>query len=244
VTPALGTLHVCADAASLADEVAAWLTARAAATPERFVLSLAGGSTPKPLYQRLAAPGAADRFPWERTHILFGDERFVPPDHPASNARMARAALLDHVPIPPAQVHAMPTTLASPEAAATAYAATLATLYGATTLDPARPLHDVCLLGLGDDGHTASLIPGTPVLEERNAWVAVVGHGRPEVRLTLTYPPLESSRALVFLVSGAGKAAILDAVLSGGSSVPAARLRPAGEVFWFADRAAAGRWAA
>jgi 6-phosphogluconolactonase len=244
VTPTLGTLHVFDDAAGLARGAADWLTARALDRTDRFVVSLAGGSTPRPVYQALAAPGLRERFPWERTHVVFGDERFVPPDDPANNASMARAALLDHVPIPPAQVHAMPTTLASAEAAATAYAATLATLYGGDRLTADHQLHDVCLLGLGEDGHTASLIPGEPVLHERTAWVAVVGHGRPEVRITLTYPPLESSRAVVFLVAGAGKRDILDAVLSGTSDAPAARLRPTGEVHWFVDRAAAGRWAA
>ncbi len=243
MTPSFGTLHVFEDAAAMARLGAEWLTAQAIRSSERFVVSLAGGSTPRPLYEQLASPDLRERFPWERTHIAFGDERFVPPDHPASNARMTREALLDHVPIPPGQVHAVPTMLATPEAAAGAYAATLATLYGSDTLSPDRALHDVCLLGLGDDGHTASLIPGEPVLDERRAWVAVVGHGRPEVRITLTYPPLESSRAVVFLVAGAGKREILDQVLSGGSAAPAARLRPSGEVLWFADRAAAGRWA-
>jgi 6-phosphogluconolactonase len=244
VTPAHGTLHVFEDAAALAREGAAWLAARARQSARerggRFVLSLSGGSTPRPLYQQLAL---TSDFPWARTHIVFGDERFVPPDDPASNAGMAKAALLDHVPISPAQIHPVPTTLATPQAAADAYASTLQMLYGGTALAADRPLHDVCLLGLGEDGHTASLLPGDAVLAEQHRWVAVVGHGRPEVRITLTIPPLESSRAVVFLVAGAGKRAILDRMLSGGSDVPAARLRPVGEVFWFADRAAAGRWA-
>ncbi|MGC1578307.1 MAG: 6-phosphogluconolactonase [Beijerinckiaceae bacterium] len=98
-------------------------------------------------------------------------------------------------------------------------------------------------MGLGEDGHTASLVPGEPVLEERKRWVAVVGHGRPEVRITLTYAALESSATTVFLVQGEGKRAILDRVLSGDDTVPAGKLRPQGELFWLVDAAAAGKWA-
>jgi 6-phosphogluconolactonase len=116
-------------------------------------------------------------------------------------------------------------------------------LYGGATLSPDRPLIDVCLLGMGDDGHTASLIPGQPVLEERRRWVAAVGHGRSEPRITLTYPALESSRVVAFLVSGKGKQATLDQILSGKSGAPAARLKPVGQIIWFVDRDAAGRWA-
>jgi 6-phosphogluconolactonase len=112
--------------------------------------------------------------------------------------------------------------------------------YGATTLDPARPLFDITLLGLGPDGHTASLIPDEPVLEERKRWVAAVSHGRPEILITMTYPPIESSRQVAFLVAGKEKAPILGQIRAGGSRVPAARLRPVGELIWFTDKAAAG----
>ena len=112
--------------------------------------------------------------------------------------------------------------------------------YGAKALDPARPLFDLTLLGVGPDGHTASLLPGDPVLDERNRWVAVVAHGRPEIRITMTYPAIESSRRVAFLVAGREKASILRAIRAGDSQVPAARVRPIGEIFWFVDRAAAG----
>jgi 6-phosphogluconolactonase len=110
--------------------------------------------------------------------------------------------------------------------------------YGASILDPARPFFDITLLGLGADGHTASLLPGESVLAERRSWVAAVSHGRPEIRITMTYPVIESSRAVAFLVAGREKAAILRAIRA-GSAVPAARVRPIGALFWFVDRAAA-----
>jgi 6-phosphogluconolactonase len=106
--------------------------------------------------------------------------------------------------------------------------------------NPTRPLFDVTLLGLGADGHTASLLPDEPVLQERKRWVAAVSHGRPEIRITTTYPVIESSRRVAFLVTGKEKAAILRAILAGGSQVPAARVQAVGELFWFVDRAAAG----
>jgi 6-phosphogluconolactonase len=243
-TPALGTLRVFDDAQALAEGAAEFVCERAEASHGRFVVSLSGGSTPKPLYQALASDTLAKRFPWDRAVFLFGDERFVPPDDPASNYRMVREAMFSRAPVPAQNIHPMPTSGVTAEECAAQYERTLATLYGGHTLAKDRPLHDVMLLGLGDDGHTASLIPGEPVLQERERWVAVVGHGRPEVRITLTYPPLESSAVTIFLVAGAGKREILDKVLSGQADVPAAKLRPEGELFWFVDRAAAGSWAA
>jgi 6-phosphogluconolactonase len=112
--------------------------------------------------------------------------------------------------------------------------------YGASTLLPDEPLFDVCLLGLGDDGHIASLIPGESALLERNRWVTVVAHGRPETRITLTYPAIEASRHIAFLVSGESKRTILREVLAGGSTKPAAQLSPMGDILFLADRAATG----
>ncbi len=243
MTPAHGTLRVFDDAAALAAGAAEFICERAEASHRRFVMSLSGGGTPKPVYQALAGDTLVKRFPWDRAAFLFGDERFVPPDDPASNYRMVREAMFSRAPVPPGNIHAMPTAGATAEQCAAQYERTLAALYGGHTLAKDRTLHDMVLLGLGDDGHTASLIPGESVLDEHVRWVAVVGHGRPEVRITLTYPALQSSAVTIFLVSGEGKRAILDRVLGGDDSLPAGRLRPEGELFWFADRAAAGTWA-
>jgi 6-phosphogluconolactonase len=141
--------------------------------------------------------------------------------------------------VPPENIHPIPTD-GTPEDAARRYERTLQDAYGAATLDPQRPLFDITLLGIGADGHTASLLPGESVLNERKRWVADVSHGRPEVRITLTYPAIDSSRRVAFLVAGEEKAAIFSAIRSGNSDVPAARVRPVGELIWFADRAAAG----
>jgi 6-phosphogluconolactonase len=137
----------------------------------------------------------------------------------------------------PKAIHAIPTD-GTPESAAARYEALLKSEYGAQALAPKRPLFDLNLLGLGDDGHTASLLPGEPVLQERDRWVAAVPHGRSEPRITLTYPALEASRVTVFLVSGAAKANALQRARADDPTIPAGRLRPQGSLFWFADLAA------
>ena len=236
---ATGRIEVLSDPLALAHRVAEWMTQAALAAQGSFRVSLSGGSTPKALYGLLAADEFRDRFPWQRVSWYWGDERFVPYDHPESNFRMTREAMLGKAPVPPENIHPIPTD-GTPEDAARRYELTLQQAYGAAKLDPHRPLFDVTLLGLGGDGHTASLLPGEPALSERKHWVAVVSHGRPEVRITMTYPVLESSRRVAFLVAGEEKAAIFSAIRKGGSQVPAARIRPVGELFWFVDRAAAG----
>jgi 6-phosphogluconolactonase len=143
----------------LARATAAWLREHAVAGGPRCAICLAGGSTPRRVYELLASAERA-AFPWQRTHWFFGDERFVPHDHPDSNYRMVRAALLDAAPLPPENVHPIPTA-GRPAQAAQAYAQELQAFYGAAALDPQRPLFDVVLLGVGEDGHTASLFPGT-----------------------------------------------------------------------------------
>jgi 6-phosphogluconolactonase len=227
------------DPQALAQHVAEWMTATAVASSGPFRVSLSGGSTPKALYALLASDAFRDRFPWERVSGYWGDERFVPYDHPDSNYRMTREAMLSKAPVPPENVHPVP-IVGMPDEAAAQYEKELQKDYGASELDPARPLFDITLLGLGPDGHTASLLPGEPVLQERKRWVAAVAHGRPEVRITMTYPVIESSRRVAFLVAGDEKAEIFSAIRAGNSQVPAARVQPVGELFWFVDQAAAG----
>lgn len=234
MTPA----RIAADRDALATEIADWFAARVAAAAGVVRVALSGGATPRDLFAKLAAPPYREAIPWARVELFWGDERFVPADHPESNYGMTRRALLDHIAIPAANIHPIPTD-GTPDEAASRYEALLREVYGAETLDPARPLFDIVFLGLGEDGHTASLLPGQVVLAERRAWVAAVTQGRPETRITLTYPALESSRHVAFLVAGASKAAICRAVREGRADVPAARLHPAGETLWFLDRAAA-----
>ena len=234
-----GPMTVFADPQAVAEAVANWLVEEAAGKPS-FAISLSGGSTPKRLYETLATAAFRDRFPWDKTQWFFGDERFVPADDKDSNFRMVREAMLSKVPVPEANIHAFDTTASSPEESALRYDGLLKRFYGSHTFDPARPLFHVTLLGLGPDGHTASLIPGQPVLEERTKWVAAVAEGRPEARLTLTYPAIESSGAIAFLVTGADKAEMLAHVRSGAEDVPAGRLRSQAEAHWFVDKAAAG----
>jgi 6-phosphogluconolactonase len=234
-----GRIETLADPAALAYHAAEWLTSAALATTGDFRVSLSGGSTPKALFSLLASDPFVGRVPWARVSWFWGDERFVPYDHPESNYRMTREAMLSKAPVPPANIHPVPAD-GTPEEAAARYERTLQAAYGAAVLDPARPMFDITLLGLGPDGHTASLLPGEPVLQERKRWVAAVSHGRPEIRITMTYPVLESSRQVAFLVSGQAKAGIFRTIRDGNSDVPAARVKPVGELIWFVDRAAAG----
>ena len=222
----------------LAHDVAEWLTARAIAKPGRFAICLSGGSTPQALYEALATDQYRARFPWDRSYWFFGDERFVPHDDADSNYLMARTALLDHAPIPPANIMPIPGT-GAPEQAAADYAALLSSYYGSQALDMTRPLFDVTFMGLGEDGHTASLFPGNAVLEETRKWVAAVRDPSvKQARITLTYPALACSAAMAFLVAGDAKRAVLKRVLSGDRSAPAARATAVGELIWFVDDAA------
>ena len=229
-----------ADKASLAASFADWLVARYEATTGPFALNLSGGSTPKSVYELLATEAYSARFDWTRVHVFFGDERFVPPDHPDSNYRMAREAMLSKVPIPEGNVQAVPTTGGDPAAAAAEYEATLKRFYGRDTLDLARPLFAVTLLGLGEDGHTASLFPGVAALDERTKWVTEVIGAKPEPRITMTYPVLASSREVAFLVAGAGKREMLGRLLRGDPAIPAAHVETAGNLTVFCDEAALG----
>jgi 6-phosphogluconolactonase len=185
-------------------------------------LALAGGSTPRPVYERLAAAA----LPWSEIDVWFGDERCVPPDDPDSNYRMAHEALLAHV---AARVHRMPGETCD----ALAYERELTRVYG-----DGVPRLDLALLGLGDDGHTASLFPGDPALEERDRLVAHVQRAD-HARLTLTLPVLSAASVAIFLVAGERKREPLRRLLAGDRAIPAACV-DAARVVVFADRAAAG----
>ncbi len=212
------------------------------------IVALAGGSTPRGLYRVLAAD-YADRLDWSRIHLAWGDERCVPPGHPQSNYRMAREAMLDALALPPGNVHRVPTEL-PPEDAARAYEAELRALFG--LVEPSAPptelmpRFDLMLLGMGTDGHTASLFPGAPVLRERERWVAAYDAGGDVGwRVTLTPVALNAARHVIWLVSGPDKAAPLREVLHGPHrphELPAQIVRPqSGEVLWLVDAPAAAR---
>jgi 6-phosphogluconolactonase len=226
------------NAEALAHAVAQWLCGLAQASDHPFAVCLSGGSTPRRLYECLAAPHIASRFPWSRTHWFWGDERFVPHNHRDSNYWMARDAFLSLVPVPDSNIHPVPTEDLSPEQAATAYETTLKRFYGADLLASDRPLFDVTLLGIGEDGHTASLFPGQPALQETGRWAVAVIGAKSEARITLTYPALNSSRDVAFLVTGEDKRGVVARAQGGDRMLPAALVRPVGRLHWFADRAA------
>jgi 6-phosphogluconolactonase len=235
--PATASVEVAENPEALARRAAKWIADLAAASRGRFAIALSGGSTPRRLYQLLSETPHREAMPWDRIHWFWGDERFVPWDDPASNYGMTYAALLGRAPVPPENIHGIATN-GTPAEAAAAYEQALKSYYGSDDLDPARPLFDIQILGLGPDGHTASLIPGTSALEERRRWAVEITGARPETRITLTYPVLESSRHTAFLAAGAEKREILSRALAGDQALPAARLRPVGELTWFIDEAA------
>lgn len=263
---------------ALADAVAAHVAecASAAISAEgRFTIALSGGSTPRAAYARLAGPDSRLPTPdWRRTHVLWGDERCVPPDDPRSNYRMAKEALLDRVPIPPDHIHRIRGE-DDPEIAAPEYERTLRSLLGchperSEELGKPLPINpsssgslislgmtdslDLALLGLGEDGHTASLFPGQPAVHEIDRWVVAVPgssrspltvHRSPTVlwRVTLTPGILNRARNVTFIVSGAGKAQTLQRVVEGPFNpdiLPAQAIRPGeGRLVWMIDEAAA-----
>ena len=225
-------------AEALAHDVAEWLCARAQASDGDFTICLSGGATPRRLYERLASPALASRFPWGRAHWFWGDERFVPHDDADSNYKMACDAFLARVPVSGDHIYAIPTEGLSPEEAAAAYETTLKHFYDAGTISPNRPLFDVTLLGIGEDGHTASLFPGQPALQETRRWAVAVVGAKSEPRITLTYPALNSSRDVAFLVTGLGKREVVARALAGDRTIPAAMVQPVGHLHWFVDRAA------
>ena len=192
-------IDVSPDPEALAHRVAQWIADLACHNSGRLRgVCLSGGSTPRRLYQLLAAPPLRDVMPWQRIHWFWGDERFVPWDHPDSNYGMARAGDAGPRPGPTRQHPRHRICRHASRCGARLSAMRCNRITEPSGLDPARPLFDVVLLGMGPDGHTASLIPGEPVLDEKARWVAEVTHGRPEARITLTYPALDSSRSIGF----------------------------------------------
>ncbi|MGA9307667.1 MAG: 6-phosphogluconolactonase [Candidatus Sulfotelmatobacter sp.] len=207
----------------------------------RFAIALSGGSTPRNMYTLIAANAAAT-LPWDRMFFFFGDERHVPPDDPDSNYRMANESLLAKIPIPPANVFRIPAENPDADAAAEIYEQTLRKFFG---LAPGEfPRFDLILLGIGPDGHTASLFPETAALQEKTRlvvanWVEKLGTSR----ITLTLPVLNHARCVAFLVSGIDKAAALHEILEGkapAEKYPSKLVQPSeGKLIWFVDRAAA-----
>jgi 6-phosphogluconolactonase len=228
------------NAAALAETAARRLIARVKAQP-RAAVCLTGGSSPQALYRLLGETPWREEVPWDRVHWFIGDERFVPEADPLSNMGTVRRLLLDRVHAPKANIHPIPTDANDPEGAASLYAGELAAFYGADRLDPARPLFDLVLMGLGGDGHTASLFPRSPALDETKRWVLAIPKAGMEPfvpRVTLTFPALGATREMLFLIDSADKRAILGRVL-GSEDLPAARAYADGELVWLVVRAAA-----
>jgi 6-phosphogluconolactonase len=228
-----------ADAAALAKTAAERVIARIAANSDRVAICLTGGSSPKQLYELLGSEPYRSQIPWDRVHWFIGDERFVPATDSRNNMRMARQAFLNRC-APLVNIHPMATNAANPDEAAQRYEAELKSFYGADDLDCARPLFDVVLMGVGPDGHTASLFPGYPATEETQRWVVDVpkAHVEPFVpRVSLTLPTLGSCREMLFEVSGADKRGILTRVLA-GEDLPANRAHSIGDTAWLIDAAA------
>jgi len=232
---------VLADPTALAKAAAERLMARIDANDDRVAICLTGGSSPRQLYRLLASDPCSGRIPWDRVHWFIGDERFVPPGDPLNSMGAAREIFLDRF-APPANIHPIPTDAAGPGESALRYERELQSFYGARGLDPARPLFDVVLMGVGPDGHTASLFPADPALEETRRWVVGVpsAHVEPFVaRVTLTLPVLASCREMLFEVAGTEKRAILTRLLA-GEALPANRARSIGETILLVDQAALG----
>lgn len=218
------------------------LSAQAITARGRFTVALSGGSLPKLLCPPLAAEPLRTQIDWSAWHVFWADERCVPLTDSESNYRLARDYLFKHVPIPPGQIYTIDDSL-HPAAAAAAYQETLRRV-----LQPAPgqlPRFDLILLGMGEDGHTASLFPHHPLLDETSRWVAPIldSPKPPPERITLTLPVINNARQVTFLTAGAGKADVLLQVLettNSGSKLPAQMVQPAsGALHWFVDRAAA-----
>jgi 6-phosphogluconolactonase len=225
-------IEVFADDESTARAAAKFIVAEAcdAVTARgRFVMAVSGGHTPWIMLRALAS----EELPWKRVQVVQVDERVAPNGHPDRNLTHLRETLLDHSPIRPEQIHAMPVESPNLEAAAREYASTLCEIAGTP------PTLDLVHLGLGPDGHTASLVPGEPVLDVTDADVAMTGNYQGRRRMTLTYPVINRARHVLWLVTGSEKVGMLDRLRKGDLSIPAGRIRQDRAVI-FADHAAAG----
>ena len=241
-------LEVVADSAALARRAADYVVRiadDAIAARGQFIIGLPGGSTPRALFKRLASPAWASRVDWGRVLVFWGDERCVQPDHAESNFGLARETLLDRVPLPSQHVHRIVGEL-PPADAARRYEAELHAFFAASDPATPQPRFDLLLLGMGDDGHTASLFPGTTALRETARWA--VENYVPRLdswRVTLTIPAINAAAHILFLVSGAAKAETLRAVLHGPRQpeiYPAQLIQPQqGRLIWLVDRAATTR---
>jgi 6-phosphogluconolactonase len=234
-----GRVIAVADPAELARTAADRLIARIVANPGRIAICLSGGSSPRKLYALLATDAYRNKIPWPRVHWFIGDERFVAVDDPLNNMREARQIFLDAL-APASNIHPIATDTTDADESARLYERELQSFYGADRLDLDRPLFDLVLLGAGPDGHTASLFPGYPAIEENRRWVVGVpkAHVEPFVpRVSLTLPALDSCREMQFEISGPEKRAILTRVLA-GENLPANRAESTGETIWLVDKAA------
>jgi 6-phosphogluconolactonase len=212
----------------------------------RFTIALSGGSTPRNLYTLIAA-NASGSLPWDQMFFFWGDERHVPPDDPESNYRMAKETLLSKIPVPPANIFPVPAEKSDASAAAQTYEQTLQKFFALSAGE--FPRFDLILLGMGPDGHAASLFPETAALQEKSRLVVANWVEKLQTsRITFTLPVLNSARCVAFLVSGADKAAVLHEVLEGnapGEKYPSKLVRPIdGKLIWFVDRAAASELSA
>jgi 6-phosphogluconolactonase len=239
-----GEVVILPDPAALADEAARRFVAQAQAaiaSHGRFTVALSGGSTPRAMYQRLGQPPLSESVDWGNVHVFWGDERMVPPDDVESSYRMARETLLSHVPIPAANIYPVPTVGGTAEAAASAYQETLIAVFGAEL-----PRFDLILLGIGPDGHTASLFPGHPEPARPGTALVVAVHNAPKpppARVSFTYRLINAAANVLFVVSGADKAAALREVLHDAADVarlPAQGVRlNQGTIVWLVDAAVA-----
>jgi 6-phosphogluconolactonase len=234
-------LQIVRDADALAQEAARRIERDLAQSSARLAVCLAGGSTPERLYRLLASEPFRSALPWDQIHWFWGDDRIVPQSDPRSNAGMARRLLLNRVSVREEMIHAIATDVESIADAARAYEGDLQRFYGAERIDPARPLFDIVLMGMGRDGHTASLFPGHAELDEQQRWVVEVTDPALEPfvpRVTLTFPALAATRDMLFLISGESKRATVGRVLA-GADLPAGRAHSNGSLVWLMDRAAA-----